>query len=71
MERGTKVLTYEGSELYSQTLGYYRRPEIYTQSENCKISFFTDASQKFIEKVSHSGSPSACFDMIRSAPVSK
>jgi len=71
MERGTKVLTYEASELYSRTMGYYRRPEIYTQSENCKVSFFTDASQKSIEKFSHSGSPSACFDMIRSAPVSK
>ncbi len=71
MEKGSKVLTYEASELYSRTIGYWRRPEIYTQSENCKISFFTDASQKSIEKFSYSGSPAACYDMIRSAPDKK
>ncbi|WP_141733865.1 hypothetical protein [Oligoflexus tunisiensis] len=71
MEKGNKVLTFEASELYSRTLGYWRRPEIYTQSENCKISFFTDASQKSIERYSYSGSTAACYDMLRSAPGQK
>lgn len=71
MEKGTKVLTYEASELYSRTMGYWRRPEIYTQTENCKVSFFTDASQKSIERFSYSGSAAACYDMIRSAPDKK
>lgn len=71
MEKGTKVLSFETSELYSRTLGYYRRPEIYTTSENCKISFFTDTSQKSIEKYKYSGSTSACYDMIRSVPENK
>jgi hypothetical protein len=71
MEKGSKVLTYEASELYSRTLGYWRRPEIYTQSENCKVSFFTDSSQKEIERFSYSGSAAACYDMIRSAPDKK
>jgi hypothetical protein len=71
MEKGTKVLTYEASELYSRTLGYWRRPEIYTQSENCKISFFTDATQKSIERYSYSGSPAACYDLLRSVPDKK
>jgi hypothetical protein len=71
MEKGSKVLTFEANELYSRTLGYWRRPEVYTQSENCKISFFTDASQKTIEKFSYSGSLAACYDMLRSAPGHK
>jgi hypothetical protein len=68
MEKGSKVLTYESNELYSRTLGYWRRPEIYTQSENCKISFFSDASQKSIEKFTYSGSTAACYDMLRTLP---
>jgi hypothetical protein len=71
MEKGTKVLTYEASEIYSRTMGYWRRPEIYTQTENCKVSFFTDVSQKSIERYSYSGSAAACYDMIRSAPDKK
>ncbi len=66
MEKGAKVLTYETSETSSRTMGYYRRPEIYTLTDSCKISFYTEASQKSIERFSYSGSPAVCFDMIRS-----
>ncbi|MDQ3230179.1 MAG: hypothetical protein M3Q07_00015 [Pseudobdellovibrionaceae bacterium] len=71
MEKGSKVLTFEANELYSRTLGYYRRPEIYTQSETCKVSFITDASQKSIEKFSYAGSPAVCYDLLRSVPDRK
>jgi hypothetical protein len=71
MDKGSKVLTYEANELYARTLGYWHRPETYTQSENCKVSFFTDSSQKTIEKFSYMGSPATCYDMIRLAPQKK
>lgn len=69
MEKGSKVLSFEASEVNSRTLGYYRRSEIYTSTENCKVSFFTDTSQKSIEKFTYQGNPGACYDLVRAAPT--
>ncbi len=64
MEKGNKVLTYETSDTYSRSYGFYRRPEFYSITETCKISFFTDPSQKSIEKFSYTGTSGVCLDLI-------
>ncbi len=64
MEKGNKVLTYETSETIARSFGYYRRPEIYTVSDDCKITFITDTSQKVIERSQFLGNPAVCWDLV-------
>ena len=68
MENGRKVLTFEESAFVSRSLGtfYYVRPEVYSYSDNCKLSFFTDAQQKVIESYSYTGSAGVCLELIES-----
>ena len=69
MDNGRKVLTYEDSTFVTRSMGlpyYYPRPDVYSYSDSCKISFFTDETQKLLESYSYTGSPGVCLDMIQS-----
>ena len=40
MDKGPKVLSYEATESVSRYTSYFRRPDVYTFTESCKINFF-------------------------------
>lgn len=74
MDDGRKVLTYEDSSFVSRTVSpyyFYPRPDVYSYSDSCKISFFTDATQKLLQNYSYVGSPGVCLDMIESGKATR
>lgn len=69
MDNGKKAMTYEETAFVSRTMGSlyaFPRPDIYSYSDTCKITFFTDASQKMLESYNYTGSPGVCLDQIES-----
>jgi hypothetical protein len=73
MENGVKVLSYFNDRQVTRStgVGYSAwRWGNYSYSETCKINFFTDATQKKIERYSTSGTDSSCVEVIRDIPKS-
>ena len=68
LENGRKVLTYEESAFVSRTFGAYTfpRPEVFSYSDSCKLSIFTDSQQKVIDSYSYTGSLSVCLEWLES-----
>lgn len=67
-ENGSKALTYEDTETYTRTFGrsFWWRNDTMSSSETCRINFYTDASQKKIERYSYKGYPSTCLEVMES-----
>ena len=72
-ENGSKALTYEDSETYTRSFGrsVWWRTDTISSSETCRISFFTDATQKKIERYTYKGYPSTCLDIMDSVYTPK
>lgn len=73
MDNGKKALTYEETAFVSRSMGSlyaFPRPDIYSYSDTCKITFFTDASQKLLESYTYAGSPGVCLDQIEGTRAS-
>lgn len=67
MESGVKVLSYFNDRQVTRStgIGYSAwRWGNYSYSETCKINFFTDSSQKTIERYSTVGDISSCVDVL-------
>lgn len=67
MENGVKVLSFVNDRQVSRSSGFgYSawRFSNYTYNDTCKINFFTDTSQKKIEKYTSVGDASSCVDVL-------
>ncbi len=74
MDNGKKALSYEETAFVSRSLGSvyaYPRPDIYSYSDSCKITFFTDSSQKLLESYTYAGAPGVCLDQIEDSRSSR
>ncbi len=71
LESGAKALTFEESSINSRSYGYsyYWRPEVYSYTEHCKITFVTDVSPKKLERYSYTGQVNVCMDIINAHPT--
>lgn len=74
MENGVKVLTYTTDRTVGRfsALGYPSwRFGNYTYSDSCKMSFFSEAGQKKIERYSTTGEAASCVEILKDLPPAK
>lgn len=74
MESGVKVLTYTSERMVSRStsIGYTSwRFGNYSYTDSCKINFFTDGTQKKIDRYSTTGEAGSCVEVLRDFPESK
>lgn len=67
MENGVKVLSYINDRQVSRASGLGYSPwrwSNYTYNDSCKVNFFTDGSQKKIEKYTTVGDVSSCVEVL-------
>jgi hypothetical protein len=68
MANGVKVLSYASDRTVSRYSGMSYTPwrfGNYSYTDSCKISFFTDAAQKKLERYSTQGDSGSCFEVMR------